>query len=84
MGTGQNAIFNFGIPQGYPGKEGPIGPVGPVGPPGESGITTPVSGFYTLSVDDNGDLWAYYEDAGDPPAFEYDSETGNLYYNIEE
>lgn len=84
VGTGQNAIFNFLIPRGYPGPEGPIGPTGPVGPPGESGITTPVSGFYTLSVDDNGDLWAYYEDAGDPPAFEYDSETGNLYYNIEE
>lgn len=41
-------------------------------------IAAPVNGFFTLNVDENGDLWACYEDDAELD-FEYDSETGNLY-----
>lgn len=57
---------------------------GPQGPPGESGVTTPVNGFFTLSVDANGDLWAHTAEGGAAPAFEYNSETGDLYYLTEQ
>lgn len=51
---------------------------GEKGDVGESGITSPVAGFFTLSVDAEGDLWVYSED-DNVPEFEYDSETGYLY-----
>lgn len=41
-------------------------------------ISVPISGFFTLSVDENGDLFVYSEAEG-APEFEYDSETGALY-----
>lgn len=72
-------------PQGPPGPEGPtgpegqIGPPGPQGPPGESGITVPVNGFITLSVDEKGDLYAHYPDDRTAPDFEIDDD-GNIYY----
>lgn len=67
-------------PEGATGAVGPQGPKGDKGDPGESGIVAPVSGFFTLSVDADGNLWAVTnsEDAG--VSFEYDDETGNLYY----
>lgn len=71
-------------PQGPQGIQGPAGKTGPQGPAGESGITTPVSGMYTLAVDAAGDLWCYYDDSGSPPNFEYDEETGDLYLVFEE
>ena len=37
-GTLQNAILNFGIPQGAQGVQGPIGATGPQGPMGPQGI----------------------------------------------
>lgn len=52
---------------------------GPAGPPGSNGITTPVSGFYTLGVENDGYLYAYYADGGAAPDFEIDS-AGDLYY----
>lgn len=55
------------------------GPQGPQGPPGESGVVTPTNGFFTLAGDSDGNLWAYYNDADNPPEFEVD-ETGNIYY----
>lgn len=61
---------------------GPQGPQGLQGPQGESGIITEIRGMFTLSVDENGDLWVHYTDADTPPEFEYDSETGNVYYII--
>lgn len=54
------------------------------GPAGESGVTTPVNGFFTLSVDSDGNLWAHSAENGTTPDFEYDSETGNLYFVTEE
>lgn len=41
------------------------------------------TGFFTLEVDEDGNLYAIYDDGEDPPSFELDSE-GNLYYVIEE
>lgn len=82
--------LHFGIPRGEQGATGPQGaqgiegPVGPEGPPGESGVTVPLAGLFTLSVDDNGDLWAYYADTETEPPLEYDEATGELYYNVPE
>ena len=67
--------------QGIQGIQGEKGDKGDKGDPGESGITAPVSGFYSLSVDESGNLIAYYADDGTAPPFEYDEESGNLYYN---
>lgn len=64
--------------QGIRGIQGIQGEKGDKGDTGESGITAPVNGFFTLSVDADGNLWAYSED-GNAPNLEYDSETGNLY-----
>jgi hypothetical protein len=54
------------------------GPQGEQGEPGPSGIVAPINGFFSLSVDENGDLWAYSEDDLSMD-FEFDPETGNLY-----
>lgn len=63
-------VITFGIPRGAQG---------------ESGVVTTISGTVALTVDENGDLWAYYNDSElTADNFEYDSETGNLYYVIEE
>ncbi len=78
----------FGIPQGAQGATGPQGaqgiegPVGPEGPPGESGVTTPLAGWFTLSVDNDGNLWAYYADTETEPPLDYDEKTGELYYIV--
>lgn len=71
--------------QGLQGPTGPTGPTGPQGPQGEkgeageSGVTAPVSGFFTLSVDENGDLYALTHSENTGLSFEFDTETGNLY-----
>lgn len=41
------------------------------------------TGFFTLEVDEDGNLYAIYDDGDEPPSFELDSD-GNLYYVIEE
>lgn len=51
---------------------------------GDGGVTAPVNGFFTLSVDEEGNLWAHSAEGGPTPEFEYDSETGNLYFVTEE
>jgi len=48
--------------QGIQGAQGLQGPQGPTGPQGASGVTAPTSGFFTLQVDPNGDLYAVYAD----------------------
>lgn len=61
-------VFTFGIPTGATGA---------------SGVTTPLTGFFTMWVDTNGDLYAASEtDMSD--AFSYDSTTGNLYFITED
>lgn len=54
---------------------------GDTGATGESGIQTQISGFFTLSVDENGDLWAHYADSDTVPPVELDSD-GNIYYTV--
>ena len=65
--------------KGDTGEQGIQGEKGEKGDTGESGITSPVSGFFTLSVDADGNLWSYSADGSTSPDFEYDSETGSLY-----
>lgn len=61
--------------------DGATGPQGPQGPQGESGVMAPASGMFSLYLDPaTGDLYAEYPDGSTPPQFEYDSETGNLYF----
>lgn len=71
-------------PQGDRGPQGIQGPKGDKGDRGESGVTTPADGFFTMSVDADGNLWAHYAPAGEAPPFRYDTATGDLYYDIEE
>lgn len=74
-------------PQGKQGAQGVLGlqgPQGPSGPQGASGVTAPASGFFTLQVDPNGDLYAVYADTAtvlEAPV-SYDPTTGDLYYTI--
>ena len=67
-------------PQGPQGIQGPQGPQGEKGEQGESGITVPISGIFSLGVESDGGLYAYYTEGSDPPEFEYNSDTGELYY----
>lgn len=62
-------VFSFGIPTGATGA---------------SGVTTPLTGFFTMWVDpDTGNLYAASEtDMSD--CFSYDSDTGNLYFITED
>lgn len=39
-------------------------------------------GFYSLEVDEDGNLWANYPDGDAAPPFEYDAATGNLYIEV--
>lgn len=60
---------------------GERGYTGATGPQGESGVMAPAAGMFSLYLDPaTGDLYADYPDGSAPPAFEYDAETGDLYY----
>ena len=52
---------------------------GEKGDRGDSGVTTPANGFFTMSVDEDGNLYVVSADDGVAPNFEYDSTSGNLY-----
>lgn len=61
--------------------KGDTGETGEQGPQGQSGVMAPASGMFSLFLDPaTGDLYADYPDGSAPPAFEFDAETGNLYY----
>lgn len=45
-------------------------------------ITVPQPGFFTLAGDAEGNLWCYCNDETNPPVFEHDETTGDLYLNI--
>ncbi len=56
--------------QGIQGEKGDKGEKGDAGEKGERGINgsvVPSNGFYTFSVDENGDLWLHYPDDADVP-----------------
>ena len=77
-------------PQGVKGEQGERGPQGIQGPKGEkgergdSGVTVPLSGFFSLTVDSDGNLWSHVVDGAAAPPFSYDPSTGELYYEIGE
>lgn len=62
---GTNKRFSFGIPKGDKGDEG--------------GVSAPISGFFTMYVDDDGYLWAVSQDDVSD-MFYYDEATGVLYF----
>lgn len=61
------------------GRDGEKGDKGDTG----STISVPVSGLFNMGVDADGNLWVYHSDSDKVPDFEYDSESGNLYYVTE-
>ena len=77
-------------PQGVKGEQGERGPQGVQGPKGEkgergdSGVTVPLSGFFSLTVDSDGNLWSHVADGAAAPPLSYDPSTGELYYEIGE
>ena len=61
--------------------KGDKGDKGDTGAQGTSGVTAPASGMFSLYLDSaTGNLYADYPDGETPPAFEYETDTGNLYY----
>ena len=52
---------------------------GAKGDRGDSGVTTPINGFFTMYVDEDSNLWVLSEDDL-TNTFEYDEATGNLYF----
>lgn len=60
-----NKRFTFGIPKGDKGDEG--------------GVSAPISGFFTMYVDDDGYLWAVSQDDVSD-MFYYDETEGVLYF----
>ena len=60
-----NKRFTFGIPQGAKGESG--------------GVSAPISGFFTMYVDNDGYLWAVSQDDVSD-MFYYDDAEGVLYY----
>ena len=69
--------------KGATGAKGEKGDTGAMGEKGDAGITVPISGLFSLGVDDAGNLVACYSDAASTaPKFEYDKSTGNVYYII--
>ena len=63
------------------GKENPatVNIKGVKGDRGDSGVTTPINGFFTMYVDEDSNLWVLSEDDL-TNTFEYDEATGNLYF----
>ena len=61
--------------------KGEKGDKGDPGAQGASGIMAPSAGMFSLYLDPaTGNLYAEYPDGSAPPAFEYDAESGNLYF----
>ena len=63
------------------GKKNPatVNIKGSKGDRGDSGVTTPINGFFTMYVDGDGNLLVLSEDDL-TNTFEYDEATGNLYF----
>ena len=86
--TGAKGATGATGPQGVKGEQGERGPQGIQGPKGEkgdrgdSGVTVPLSGFFSLTVDSDGNLWSHVADGAAAPPLSYDQSTGELYYEI--
>lgn len=92
-GTKKNAIIDFQIPRGQQGAIGPQGAQGEKGEKGNKGdkgdkgergdsgtLTKLESGWFTLYVNDNGELILVHNDVDNAPPFKI--EGGNLVYVI--
>lgn len=66
----------FYVQNGRDGEKGEKGDDGSV-------LSVPVSGFFNMGTDSDGNLWVYHSDSDKVPDFEYDSKSGNLYYVTE-
>ena len=54
-------------------------------PQGASGITAPAAGLFTIGMDiETGEIYCEYVDQGEAPQFEYNEETGEIFYIIDE
>jgi len=82
--TGATGAQGIQGPQGIQGIQGEKGDKGDKGDPGENGIIAPVAGFFTMTVDADGNLYACSANGDTLPEFEYDSTTGNLYVLTDE
>lgn len=73
----------YKVTTGQKGDTGETGAVGPQGPQGEQGLRG--DSYFYLKIED-GYLYAYTasDDTVSQNPFEYDSETGQLYYIIDE
>ncbi len=56
--------------------------IAPKGDKGASGVQAATAGMFTFEVEENGDLYVNFVDQGETPQFEYDTDTGDLYYII--
>lgn len=56
--------------------------IAPKGDKGASGVQAATAGMFTLEVEENGDLYVNFVDQGEAPQFEYEPDTGDLYYII--
>lgn len=55
------------------------------GPQGTSAVITPQTGMFCLTVDPaTGNFYAVYPDGGTPPAFEYNSSSGELFLLVDD
>lgn len=70
--------------KGEQGIQGVQGIQGPKGDPGESGVTAPLNGFFTLSVEPNGDLYVHSAGDASAPVMEYNESTGDLFLITED
>lgn len=66
----------FYVQNGRDGEKGEKGDDGSV-------LSVPVSGFFNMGTDSDGNLWVYHSDSDKVPDFEYDQTSGNLYYVTE-
>lgn len=66
----------FYVTNGRDGEKGAKGDTG-------NALSVPVSGFFNMGVDLDGNLWVYHSDSDEAPEFQYDSATGDLYYITE-
>ncbi len=56
--------------------------IAPKGDKGACGVQAATAGMFTFEVEENGDLYVNFVDQGETPQFEYDTDTGDLYYII--
>lgn len=82
--TGETGPQGIQGPKGDTGATGARGPQGIQGPKGDkgergdSGVIVPVNGFFTLTVDKDGNLWSV-SSGSEAPMFSLDDD-GSLYY----